>query len=70
MKFTITYEVFEIPGNHINTKAQLIFQFTYEAELYQLPDLSHYINEYLQQFFSANNFQLLKIEEEVVEQKQ
>ena len=60
MNFKITYKLFSIPSNDEDTEPHL-FEFTYQAEISQLGDLSSYVNEYLQQFFTVGNYELLSM---------
>ena len=66
MKFTIVYKVFSIPSDK-KIEVDKIFSFTYEAEISQLGDLSSHINEYLQEYFTVGNYEIvsmLKADEE------
>ena len=57
MEFKVIYNVFNIPND--NGMGVRTFSFTYEAELNQLHDLSSHINEYLQEYFTVENYELI-----------
>lgn len=60
MKFKVKYKVFSIPNDIIDMGQD--FAFTYTAKKYELGDISHYLNLYLQQFFTKGNYEILSIE--------
>ena len=67
MKFSVTYIVFLVPCGEGNLEQQL-YEFTYEASVKDLGDLSNSINTYLQKFFAKDNYELLGFEQTDVEE--
>jgi len=60
MKFKVRYKVYSIPCD-IGNDSRRIFDFTYEADISQLGDLSSHVNEYLQQYFAVGNYEILSM---------
>lgn len=65
MKFKVKYIVNSIPCDKTNNIEQ-VFNFTYEAKTVgELADINYYINKYLQQYFTKDNYEITCIRQEV-----